>query len=127
MNVVSVTVFALLACFTSAILKNLSHPIAQFIGIAAAICIIASSIISASPILEFIEQINEVDGFDRLYSVMLKGLGIAILSETASDICKDCGESSLASKVEMAAKITMIILSIPLLNSILGMSKEMMA
>jgi len=27
----------------------------------------------------------------------------------------------------MAAKITMIILSIPLLNSILGMSKEMMA
>ena len=126
MNIISVTVFALLACFAGVILKNLSQPIAKFITVTAIICIIGACIVSVGPIFEFIEKINEVDEFADLYTVMLKGLGIAILSETASDICKECGESSLGSKVEMAAKISMIILSLPILNSILGISKEMM-
>ncbi|MBQ3100844.1 MAG: hypothetical protein IJC50_07640 [Clostridia bacterium] len=126
MNILSVSIFALTACFIGIILKNFSHPIAPFIGTVAIIGILILCIGSLTPLLEFIKTINEIEGFSELYIIMLKALGIALLSETASDICKDCNESSLASKVETAAKISMLILSLPLLNSILEISKEMM-
>ena len=126
MNILSVCVFALTACFAGVILKNFSHPTAPFIAITAVIGILILCVASLTPILEFINTINGIEEFGELYSIMLKGLGIAILSETAADICRDCNEISLASKVETAAKISMLILSLPLLNSILEISKEMM-
>lgn len=126
MNFLSVCVFALTACFAGLILKNFSHPTVPFISITAVIGILILCIISLTPILDFINTINDIDGFSELYSIMLKSLGIAILSETAADICRDCNEISLASKVETAAKISMLILSLPLLNSIMEISKEMM-
>lgn len=126
MNVFSVAVFSLMACFAGVILKHFSHPIAPFVGIIAVLCILSVSMISLSPVIDFIKTIDKVERFNELYSVMLKGLGISVLSETASNICKDCGEASLASKVELASKVSILILSLPLLTSILELSKEMM-
>lgn len=49
------------------------------------------------------------------YSVMLKGLGVALLSRFCADICRDCGESGLASGVESVGRTVIFSLSIPML------------
>jgi stage III sporulation protein AD len=40
------------------------------------------------------------------------------LAQFAADACRDAGESALASKMELAGKITILILALPLFEKI---------
>ena len=52
-------------------------------------------------------------------TLMLRGLGIAVLSRICSDVCRDCGHGTIASVVESAGKLCMILLAMPLVGDIL--------
>ncbi|MBO4433812.1 MAG: hypothetical protein J5852_09820 [Clostridia bacterium] len=47
------------------------------------------------------------------FSLALKALGIAYLSEFIADTCRDFGQSSLAAKAELAGKCAIFILCVP--------------
>ena len=51
--------------------------------------------------------------------LLLKITGIAFLAEFAVSICKDSGESAIASKIELGSKIIIISLSIPIISNLL--------
>ena len=51
--------------------------------------------------------------------LLIKITGIAFLSEFAVSICKDSGESAIASKIEIGTKIIIISMSIPIISSLL--------
>ena len=50
--------------------------------------------------------------------ILFKTLGICFLAQFAADSCRDAGESALASKVELAGKISIVILALPLFEKI---------
>jgi len=50
---------------------------------------------------------------------LLRILGIAYIAEFGTQICKDAGESALAFKVEMAGKVMILILAVPIITTIL--------
>lgn len=50
--------------------------------------------------------------------ILLKAMGICFLTQFASDTCRDAGESALASKVELAGKISVVLIALPLFQSI---------
>ena len=52
--------------------------------------------------------------------IVLKILAIAYLSTFCSEICKDAGATSIASKVEFAGKILILALAIPILMAVLN-------
>ncbi len=52
-------------------------------------------------------------------SVMVRGLGLCVVCRVCSDICRDCGQATLASAVEGAGKIGMILLAMPTVMEIL--------
>ena len=51
--------------------------------------------------------------------LLIKITGIAILTEFAVSICKDCGESAVASKIDLGGKIIIIGTSIPIITALL--------
>lgn len=51
--------------------------------------------------------------------LLIKITGIAFLSEFAVSICKDSGESAIASKIELGSKIIIISMSVPIISSLL--------
>lgn len=51
--------------------------------------------------------------------ILLKITGIAILTEFGTSICKDAGESAIASKIELGGKIIIISISVPIITSLL--------
>jgi stage III sporulation protein AD len=53
------------------------------------------------------------------WSLLLKALGIAFLTETAASICRDSGETSLAGWVETAGKLEILLLSFPLIRTVM--------
>lgn len=53
------------------------------------------------------------------WMILLKALGLAFLTETAASICRDSGEAGLATWVEMAGKLEILLLSFPLIRTVM--------
>lgn len=58
-------------------------------------------------------------------SILLKGLGICLLTQAAADCCRDAGETALASKAELSGKITLLALSVPLFEKVISLAISM--
>ena len=56
---------------------------------------------------------------NEFLTLLIKITGIAFLTEFAVSICKDTGESAIASKVDMGGKVIIISMSIPIISSLL--------
>lgn len=54
------------------------------------------------------------------FEIVLKALGIAYITSFAADVCRDYGYSSLAQLAELGGKISILILSLPLVKSLLN-------
>ena len=50
---------------------------------------------------------------DSLARPMFKIVGMAYLAQFAADVCDDCGEKAMAQKIKLAARVGILILSVP--------------
>ena len=51
--------------------------------------------------------------------ILIKMTGIAFLAEFAISICKDAGESAIATKIDIGSKVLIVSASIPIISSLL--------
>ena len=51
--------------------------------------------------------------------LMMKVLGIVLITQFTADLCRDCGENSLASQTETAAKIIVVSMILPLFETVI--------
>ncbi|MCI9111613.1 MAG: hypothetical protein HFJ99_03500 [Eubacterium sp.] len=51
--------------------------------------------------------------------LMIKVLGIVLITQFVADLCRDCGENALASQTETAAKVIVIAMILPLFETII--------
>ena len=58
--------------------------------------------------------------------VILKIIGISYICEFSSQICIDAGESAIASKIELAGKILIMFISIPIITRLLSLITSLM-
>lgn len=57
--------------------------------------------------------------------VLIKVLGIALVTQFTADMCRDSGESALASKVEFAGKVIITATSIPVIKGFTGLVAQL--
>ncbi|MEZ0535745.1 SpoIIIAC/SpoIIIAD family protein [Caldicellulosiruptoraceae bacterium PP1] len=69
---------------------------------------------------EIIEMNNKVFGSSEYIGSLIKMTGIALITDYASNICKDSGESAFAFKIELAGKVIILFLSLPILFSLIN-------
>lgn len=88
-------------------------------------CGVAISLIG--PIVAYIDLLLEGAALGEYGPYILKALGIAFLTQICADICRDCGEGSVASGVEIVGKMEIVLLCIPMLERILALVQEVIA
>lgn len=102
------------------IIKQYRPEFAVYISIISGILILAISLQKMGEIVGLIKSISDKAGINgEFLKIILKITGIAILAEFAVSICKDSGESAIASKIEMGSKVIIISMSIPIISSLL--------
>ena len=68
----------------------------------------------------YLEDIYQELSYGKEYfPIVLKALGIAYITEFTSAICNDAGEKSIGSKVELAGKIAIFFVALPIFTSLL--------
>lgn len=67
--------------------------------------------------------LSDTMGVDSiLLETLLKALGICMLSQITANICKDCGENALSTGIEMAGRIAVLIMALPIASELIRMS-----
>ena len=78
-------------------------------------------------VLELLTELSRYSGLSqRLLVPLYKTIGIALVVKVGGDLCRDAGESSLASVIETAGSICALLVSLPLLRSVLDLLMELM-
>lgn len=127
MLILKVVGFILTALFFVLFFKDKRSDLAMLIMIAAGAVVFIFCLTKLGEIITFLNKMAQKAGIDTVYiSIVLKILAICYLSSFASEICKDAGASSLASKVEFAGKIFILILAIPILGAVLSSILEIL-
>ncbi|HHW45894.1 MAG TPA: stage III sporulation protein AD [Clostridiales bacterium] len=125
MELSSIIAFALLSCVLGIILHQYK-PEYSMLLVAAAGCILLFMLINT-----FLPAINEVGsiitkaGVKREYfAILLKALGICYITQFAGDLCRDSGQTSLAGKIDLAGKVAIVILALPIIKNIIEIVTE---
>ena len=66
-------------------------------------------------------------GQSTYYTVMLKCLCTAFICKTAAELCRDCGESSIGTKIELGGRAAIILQTLPLIKAIFSLAREMLS
>lgn len=71
----------------------------------------------------FLDVIHEIEGYMNLDSsyirTLVKMIGITYTSEFASSICKDAGYQTIAVQIEIFGKFMILLLSVPIILTVL--------
>lgn len=90
------------------------------ICICGAVLIMGFAVGKLGEILRSIRQMQTYVGIeDSYYRILIKIIGITYLSEFASDLCKDAGHASVGTFVELAGKLSIMAVSMPVLLALL--------
>lgn len=72
------------------------------------------------------DLLTGLSGQSELTEIVLKALGICIVAELGSQCCRDAGETAIATKVELAAKAALVLMSIPIFQTLLEVAGELL-
>ncbi len=73
-----------------------------------------------SGILHNVRQMQSYIGLEEsYYLILIKVIGITYLSEFAADICKETGHASVGTFVELAGKLSIMAISLPIVLALL--------
>lgn len=102
------------------LLKKQSPEISLLIAVATGVFIFISLCDKLGILLTLLEETAQKAGVSEGYfAIVLKVTGIAYLAQFGMQLCIDAGETSIAGKIELAGKIMMMIVSAPVLLSLL--------
>ena len=120
MDIIKIIGIAFIAVIIIVILKQYRPEFAIYASIIAGVLILTLASGTLSGIIDMINSISSKTNINSDFLVILiKITGIAILTEFAVSICKDSGESAIASKVDIGGKIIIISMSIPIINALI--------
>ena len=74
---------------------------------------------AVSEIFSFGERVS-IDS--EMLKILLKALGLCLVAQIASDVCKDCGESALSTSVELVGKLSIVLMALPVAAQLIEIS-----
>lgn len=112
---------ALAGLFCSLLLKQSGlPPLALLLQLALSVLIIWRLLPLLGDVLQVFRRVADTSGLSSLYlGVLLKIIAVSYVAEFAAGLCKDAGESALAAKLELAAKVVVLLLAVPIVVNIL--------
>jgi stage III sporulation protein AD len=125
MEILGIVGIAILTVVLSFIFKELKQEYSVFIMIIGGTIITLWGLIKIYPVINYVQELTNIGSLSEYFTVILKALGISFIVQIAADICKDFGQNSLAGKVEFAGKAAILIIVMPVLQSVINMGMDL--
>lgn len=116
MDIVKIGVMGVVGVLIALPLRSYKSEYSLFISMAVCTCIFVYLISKLEIVLSYVDTIRSMIQVDNRYITMvIKMIGITYIAEFSVDICKDAGYQAIATQVEMFAKMSILLISMPVL------------
>lgn len=112
--------FGFVSLIITIILKEYKKDFAVYAELIGGAIILYFCIDYLKGIVKFINNLSVTGISNSFILLLIKIAGISILTEFAVSICRDMGESAIASKVDLGGKLLIVSLSIPIITATLS-------
>lgn len=122
MEIFKIIIVGLITVIASIILKQVKPEMATLVSIAGGLVIIFMVIQDVVDVFNTFNTLSEKTGINTgLFKSILKVVGIGYITEFASSVCVDSGNSSIADKIMFSGKVCILVLSMPVINNLIEM------
>ncbi len=122
MEILKIIMVALAGVTAASLVKSVRAEVSVYIALATGIILLVMILDSLTGLFEYFEAIYRRVGYGREYfPVIIKVLVIAYLSDFTAQLCRDAGQAAIGTKVELAGKVMIFLISVPVLASVTGL------
>ena len=119
-EIIQIAGLGLVATFLAAVLNQHKSSITSLFIVFVGSVMFLLLIDQIHAILQMIERVASEAKVSNVYvETLLKIIGIAYIAEFGAQITKDAGQGAIASKIELAGKILILVMAIPILTVVI--------
>ena len=127
MDIVKIGMLGIVGVLLAILLKKEKSEYSMLISLLVCIVIFAFVISKIQVVLLFVERLEAMISIDSSYiALILKMIGIAYAAGFAMDVCKDAGYIAIGNQIETFAKISILVVSLPVLLTFLEVIGNML-
>ena len=116
MDILKISAIGISAVLLALLLKNYRAEYSAYISIAVCICRFMFVSSKLEMLIGYVKKMQDMVHLDNSYlSMILKMIGVTYVAEFASNICKDCGHQTIAGQIDLFAKLSILVLGMPVL------------
>lgn len=117
LKVAAAILITVVLCLT---LEKQSKDLAFLLSIVVCVMTVTAAVSLLKPILEFFEKLGSTGKLDpEMIRILLKAVGVGILSEITSMLCADSGNSALGRSIRILGVGLILVLALPLFECLL--------
>ena len=119
-SVIGISIVSVAVCI---LLREYKPEFAMTASLLCGVLIFGMVILNLTPALDTLG--NLISGMNinsEYFTIVLKSLGICYVTQLASDTCRDSGYSAIASKVELAGKVSIVVIALPLFTNLVAIA-----
>ncbi|GAB6099039.1 stage III sporulation protein AD [Halanaerocella petrolearia] len=110
----------LVGAIFSIVLKQYKPELALQLSLVVGLIIFGFMLSKVIVVINALRELAVKANIDKIYlNTILKAIGISYIAEFGAQICRDAGEKIIASKIEFAGKVLIMILGLPIMMAIL--------
>ncbi len=125
MQWVGMFAYCIIAMFLYSFLKQYNNTYAFLLSLSVCGGIIIYALLYAGPLFEFVNNISKLSGIGN-FSIIYKAVGISLLAGFVQDLCKETKNDALAGRVELIAKVMILITAMPLFMALTDIILELL-
>jgi len=119
--------FGLVATVLLLIVKEQKPMVAFLLAAFAGIVIFLYLIGKIADVIAMLERLADQSNVNMVFfQTILKIIGIAYIAEFGAQIVRDAGQEAIASKIELAGKVLIMVLAIPIISVIIETVMKLM-
>ena len=118
LDIIKIALMGIAGVLLALMVRSYKSEYSLFVSMAVCTCIFIYLVSKLEIILSYVDSIQSLIVVDNRYVTMvIKMIGITYIAEFSVDICKDAGYQAIAGQIEMFAKMSILLISMPVLMS----------
>ncbi|MCF8563586.1 stage III sporulation protein AD [Alicyclobacillus tolerans] len=119
MHILQLVGIGLTATVLGAMLRPRAPQFAMMVGLLAGIILLLTVVKNIEPVIRTLSDMANAAKVDHGFlSTVLKIIGIAYIVEFAAQVARDAQEGALAGKIELAGKVGIVVLALPIITDV---------
>jgi stage III sporulation protein AD len=118
-GLLKICAIGLLAAVVSVLLRAFKSDVHFALKLGGCVLVFGGAVVYIERFMDEISAKLAIAGGEEYLNVMMRCLGIAIITEITATICRECGENGISEGVELAGRFEILLLALPVISRIL--------